>query len=147
MFSFDQMQPGTLRVVVMGCGGLGSAVAASLSERGHAVHVLDVDTSSFDSLPQSRMEDGRIVTCEGDGTVGRDLIMVSTPVADVFMALSGSDTQNALAAQLARQIYGVPRVVCRVDDPALCEIYVGLGLIAVSSTALAAENVVQALGV
>ena len=147
MFPFDQMQSGAMRVVVMGCGGLGAAVTASLSKRGHAVHVLDTDTSAFDCLPQSRIEDGGIVTCAGDGTVGRDLIKVSTPVADVFMALSGSDTKNALAAQLARQIYGVPRVVCRIDDPTLCEMYDGLGLIAVSSTTLTAGNVVQALGV
>ena len=147
MFPFDQTRPGTLRVVVMGCGGLGSAVTASLSERGHAVHVLDPDVSAFDALPQSRIEDGGIVTCAGDGTVGRDLINVSTPVADVFMALSGSDTKNALAAQLARQIYGVPRVVCRIDDSAMCEMYEELGLIAVSSTNLAAQGVARALGV
>ncbi len=147
MFPFEQLRPWALRIVVMGCGGLGSAVTASLSERRHAVHVLDPDISAFDGLPQSRIEDGGIVTCAGDGTVGRDLMKVSTPVADVFMALSGSDTKNALAAQLARQIYGVPRVVCRIDDPTLCEMYEGLGLIAVSSTTLAAENVAQALGI
>ena len=147
MFPFEQLRPWALRVVVIGCGGLGSAVTASLAESGHAIHVLDPDASAFDGLPQSLVEDGTIVTCAGDGTAGRDLIKVSTPVADVFMALSGSDTRNALAAQLARQVYGVPRVVCRIDDPTLCEMYKGLGLIAVSSTSLAAENVVQALGI
>lgn len=131
----------------MGCGGLGAAVTASLAERGHAVHILDIDTSAFDRLPQSLIDDGAIVTCTGDGTAGRDLIKVSTPVADVFMALSGSDTKNALAAQLARQVYGVPRIVCRIDDPTLCEMYEDLGLMAVSSTDLAAQGVVRALGV
>ncbi len=147
MFPFNHIRPGSLRIVAMGCGGLGSAVVASLSEHGHTIHVLDTNASAFDGLPKSSIEGGGIVTCVGDGTVVRDLIKVSAPVADVFMALSGSDTKNALAAQLAKQIYSVPRVICRVDDRALCEMYEGLGLITVSSTTLAAKAAVQALGV
>lgn len=147
MFDSDQIRLGAQRVVIMGCGGFGSAVTVLLSERGHVVHVLDREASAFENLPRTQIDGGWIVPYVGDGTTERDLTKVSTPDADVFMALSGSDTKNAFAAQIAGQVYQVPRVICRIDDPELCEIYEGLGMTAVSVTRLAIHTLVESLGV
>ena len=64
--------------------------------------------------------------------------------ADVFMALSDSDTRNALAAQVASNIFRVPTVICRVEDPIMQKVYAGLGIVALGATTLVAENAVKA---
>ena len=141
---FAQREAGSKRMVIMGCGWLGAYVASTLSEQGHSVHILDVDREAFERLPASAISDGRIVPIIGDGTVHRDLVNAAVQDADVFIALTGRDSMNALAGQTARHIYHVPQVICRIDDPTRQEMYDELGLVAVSATALAREMVVRA---
>ena len=128
----------------MGCGRVGSALAAAFCEAGHQLKVLDVDVATFDSLPQGMIENGRIVPIRGDGTLEDDLRRAATQDADVFIAVSGRDTHNALAAQLAKHLLQVPKVICRIDDPVRKEVYGRLGLIAVSATGLVTEGILQA---
>ena len=142
----DQMQPGARRMMVIGCGGLGATVATSLSERGHAVHILDTRSEAFNRLPSGEVENGHIVPYAGDGTVHDDLLRASAQDADVFIALSGSDTKNALAAQIARHVHQIPTVICRIDDPAMQEMYTNLGLVAISATTLVSQGVAAAIG-
>ena len=59
--------------------------------------------------------------------------------AEAFAATSTSDTANIVAARIARTIYHVPRVVCRLYDPR-AEIYKRLGLVTISSTTWGAER-------
>ena len=54
----------------------------------------------------------------------------------MFMALSGVDTLNALTGQMAKHLFQVPTVVCRIDDPTLQEMYEELGIVAISATSL-----------
>ena len=82
----------------------------------------------------------------GDATRHRDLRRAAIGDADVFLALSDSDTENALVGQLAKHIYHVPTVVCRIDDPAAQAMYADLGLDAVSGTALVTRAVLEACG-
>jgi Trk K+ transport system NAD-binding subunit len=49
-------------------------------------------------------------------------------VAELFLALSDDEHQNALVSQVAKHIYNVPQVVCRLDNPQLQQLYSGLGL-------------------
>ncbi len=144
MFQLNRLQQGSQRIVIMGCDGLGALVATSLSEREHAIHILDTRAKAFDRLPFGEVEEGRIVPVIGDGTLQQDLVRASIENADIFMALSNVDTSNALAAQMARSIYQVPVVICRIDDPTMQSMYNELGLVAISATTLAAQMVVEA---
>ena len=89
---------GPKRVVVVGCTGTGASVAVALSNGGHSVQILDEEADSFRRIPASKRESGAIVPVIGDGTSQRDLLKVSIRDADVFMALTDSDTMNALAS-------------------------------------------------
>ena len=131
-------------MVIVGCGGLGASVATTLSEEGHTLHILNADREAFDRLPAGPIADGHIVPIIGDGTLQRDLLNASVQDADVFMALTDSDSENALAAQMAKLIYQVPLVICRIDDPEKQQMYNALGLVAVSATRLVTEAVVEA---
>lgn len=130
----------------MGCGALGATVASVLTDGGVSLQVLDTRADAFDRLPTGLIEDGRVVPLVGDGTNERDLAKAAVQEATVFMALSGSDTKNALAAQIAKQVFGVPTVICRIDDPSKGAVYEDMGIVTVSATTLVADMVVEAAG-
>jgi trk system potassium uptake protein TrkA len=60
------------------------------------------------------------------------------------MALSSVDTRNALAAQIAKNVFQVPTVVCRMDDPDLKTLYNELDIVAISATTLATQQIMEA---
>lgn len=80
----------------------------------------------------------------GDGTVYADLRKTPVRDAGVFIAVSGRDTQNALAAQIARHIFEVPNVICRMNDPDRQAMYQELGLKAISGIKPLTDLVVRA---
>ena len=137
---------GSKHVVIMGCGRIGASVATVLAERGHTLHILDIDLSAFSPLPTGMIGDGRILPILGDGTLEVDLRMAATQDADMFIAASGKDALNALAGQIARHILQVPTVICRINEPTRKEMYSRLGLITISATSLVTEMVLEAAG-
>ncbi len=126
--------PDQKNVVIMGCGRIGASIAAALSEAGHTIHVLDPNVVAFDLLPQGMIAGGRIVPIVGDGTREKDLRKANTQDAEIFIAVTGKDTRNALGAQLAKHILQVPIVICRMNDPTRTEMYNQLDLVAISAT-------------
>ena len=137
---------GSKRIVIAGSGGLGTSIAATLAEQGHTIHILDSSAESFDNLPPGMVDAGQIVPVPGDGTREDDLIKASIIEADVFIAVSGRDGSNAMAAQMAKAMYEVPLVICRIDDPDSQEMYNELGLVAISATGIAAKVVFETIG-
>ena len=135
---------GPKRVVVVGCTDTGASVAVALSNGGHSVQILDEEADSFRRIPASKRESGAIVPVIGDGTSQRDLLKVSIRDADVFMALSDSDTMNALASEVASSIFQVPTVVSRIDDPSIQATYNEIGIAAIGSAQILADMAVEA---
>ena len=123
---------------------MGASIATTLADGGHSVHILDPRIESFDKIPSGKVESGGIVPIVGDGTSQRDLRKVSIGDADVFMALSESDTMNALASEIAMTIFQVPVVVSKIDDPAIQETYNEIGVIAIGATQLVSEMALKA---
>ncbi|MCI0441447.1 MAG: NAD-binding protein, partial [Chloroflexi bacterium] len=95
-------------------------------------------------LPQGEVRDGRIIPIVGDATLENDLKKAQIQDADAFIAVSGQDTLNALAAQVARHIFEVPTVITRVSDPARKELYNQLGVVTISATDILTELALQA---
>jgi len=124
-----------VNVVIMGCGRVGSAVAARLDREGHDVTVLDLNETSFRRLP-STFGGQKLV---GSGTDHADLNAAGLREADAFLALSPGDNRNVLAAQLAKHIYGVENVVARLYDPFRGEIFARLGIRTFSPTLVGAD--------
>jgi Trk K+ transport system NAD-binding subunit len=134
------------QTVITGSDALATSVAAALADRGHTVSLLVPRPDVIDQLPKELIQRGRIVARPGDATKHRDLRRAAIQDADVALALSDSDSENALVGQLARHVYQVPTVICRIDDPTAQEMYTGLGLDAVSGTALVTRSVLEACG-
>ncbi|MGD0612353.1 MAG: TrkA family potassium uptake protein [Anaerolineales bacterium] len=130
-----------MKVIVMGCGRIGSLVSMLLSDQGHDVTVIDHDNNATGRLGPNFK--GRLVSGLGfDRVVLTEAGIENT---DAFVAASSSDNANIVAARIARYIFHVPRVVARLYDPRRAEIYQRLGLTTVSSTNWGAERIFQAL--
>jgi len=124
-----------MNVVIMGCGRVGAQLAALLEEAGHKVTILDRDTYSFRRLPSS-FEGTALV---GDGTDDEYLKKAGIEEADAFVAVTQGDNRNLMAAQIAKHVFNVPKVVCRIYDPLREELYKTLGLETISPTTVGAQ--------
>jgi trk system potassium uptake protein TrkA len=114
----------------MGCGRVGAGLAQVLDAEGHKVTIIDVDSKRFDGLPS----DFSGMAFLGNATDEEVLRKAGMEQADAFVALTRDDERNAMAAQIAKEIFNVPKVLCRIYDPLREEFYRGLGLEALSPT-------------
>lgn len=131
-----------MKVVIMGCGRVGAQLATSLDRDGHDVTVLDMRGSQFERFLPEDFGGRKIV---GDGR-DQDVLRTSgVEGADAFVACTAGDNRNVMAAQMAKVIFDVPRVVCRIYDPLREEMYKMLGLRTISPTKVGAELLMNAL--
>ena len=106
-----------MRVVIMGCGRVGSSLATDLEAAGHTVAVIDQAREAFRRLGPNFK--GKTVTGVG---FDRDVLReAGIQDADAFAAVSNGDNSNILAARVARETYGVQNVVARIYDPGRAE--------------------------
>jgi trk system potassium uptake protein TrkA len=128
-----------MKIIIMGCGRVGSQVSQLLVKHGHAVTVIDHDTNALARLGTEFK--GRVV--HGLGFDKNVLLEAGIETAEGFIAASSSDNANIVAARIAHNIFRVPRVVARLYDPVRAEIYQRLGLTTISSTVWGAERIVE----
>ena len=129
-----------MKVIVMGCGRVGSQVSHLLARQGHQVTVIDHrDTDAATRLgPHFK---GRLIS--GLGFDRAVLLEAGVENADAFIAASASDNANVVAARIARNVFHVPRVIARMYDPRRAEIYHRLGLMTISSTDLGVRQIYE----
>lgn len=130
-----------MKVVIMGCGRVGAELAAMLDREGHEVTVLDTNPDAFRRLPPTFKGRRQV----GNGIDQDVLARVGVGEADAFVAVTQGDNRNVMAAQMAKHLFGVPKVVCRIYDPIREEIYHSLGLETISPTRVGATLLKQAL--
>lgn len=130
-----------MKVVIMGCGRVGAQLAALLDSDGHSVTVLDTDAYSFRRLPSTFNGTALL----GNGIDGESLKKAGIEEADAFVAVTQGDNRNVMAAQIAKHIFNVPRIICRIYDPIRRELYNTLGLEAFSPTTIFAQMLKEKL--
>ncbi|MBN1189365.1 MAG: TrkA family potassium uptake protein [Dehalococcoidales bacterium] len=124
-----------MKIVIMGCGRTGAQLAVMLDAEDHQITILDTDEFSFRRLPV----DFKGTAMVGDGTSEDTLKKAGIEEADAFVAVTQGDNRNILAAQVARHIFNVPKVMLRIYDPLRRELYTNLGLEAFSPTTIFAQ--------
>ncbi|MGN6090575.1 MAG: potassium channel family protein [Actinomycetes bacterium] len=130
-----------MHVVIMGCGRVGSTLAHSLEDAGHSVAIIDQDPEAFRRLGSTY--EGRRVT--GVGFDRETLRESGIEEADAFAAVSSGDNSNILAARVARETFGVQRVVARIYDPRRAEVYQRLGIPTVATVRWTADQMLRRL--
>jgi len=121
----------------MGCGRVGAQLAGLLDADGHEVTILDTDAYSFRRLAPTFGGTALI----GNGIDQDSLKRAGIEEADVFIALTQGDNRNVMAAQIAKHIYNVPRVLSRIYDPLRRDLYDTMGIEAFSPTTIFAQLV------
>jgi trk system potassium uptake protein len=124
-----------MKILIMGCGRTGSQLASMLDAEGHQITILDTNDYSFHRLPV----DFKGTALVGDGTNEENLKKAGIQEADAFVAVTQGDNRNIMAAQIAKYIFKVPKVVMRIYDPLRRELYNNLGLEAFSPTIIFAQ--------
>lgn len=130
-----------MRVVIMGCGRVGSSLAATLGRLGHEVTVVDQNPEAFRRLGTAF--EGRTVT--GMGFDRTTLVEAGIEGADAFAAVSSGDNSNILSARVVRETFGVDNVVARIYDPGRAEVYERLGIPTVATVPWATDQIVRRL--
>ena len=124
-----------MKVVIMGCGRVGARLAGLLDADGHSVTILDTDAYSFRRLPPKFGGTALI----GNGINEEVLKRTGIEEADVFVAVTQGDNRNVMATQIAKHIFNVSKVICRIYDPLRQELYNTLGLETFSPTTIFAQ--------
>ncbi|HEX9596230.1 MAG TPA: TrkA family potassium uptake protein [Anaerolineales bacterium] len=129
-----------MKVVIMGIGHIGEALSYLMQEEGHDVIGIDQDEVAL-----SRLQAQGCQTVRGVGFDRDVLLRASVDQTEAFAATSNSDNANIVAARIAHNLFRVPRVVARIQDPRKVEIYRRLGLITISPTDWGAHRIYELL--
>lgn len=103
-----------MKVIIAGAGSVGRYMAGQLQSSGHEVTLLDQDRGTLDRLGP---EAAAVTIAHGDGCEIDTLARIGAADADVVAAVTGDDEDNLVISLLAKQEFGVPRVVGRVNNP------------------------------
>jgi trk system potassium uptake protein TrkA len=130
-----------VHIVIMGCGRVGSTLAHKLQTRGYSVAVIDQNPDAFRRLGV----DFSGLTVTGIGFDRSVLVEAGIERADAFAAVSSGDNSNIISARLARETFGVRRVVARIYDQKRAEVYERLGIPTVATVRWTADRIVRHL--
>jgi trk system potassium uptake protein len=128
-------------VVIMGCGRVGASLSAGLERLGHEVAVVDRDVHAFRRLgPEFR---GRQVI--GEGYHREVLLQAGADKAEAFAAVSSGDNSNIISARVARETFGIERVVARIYDAKRAAVYERLGIPTVATVPWSTDRLMRML--
>lgn len=125
-----------MRVVILGCGRVGSTLAAILTREGHHVSIIDRDQSAFDKAAQRLGPAFCQETVRGIGIDEDVLKQAGIREANAFISVTSGDNTNIVAAQIAQHRFHVPRVLARVYDPIRAEAYREAGVETLCATTI-----------
>jgi trk system potassium uptake protein TrkA len=101
-------------VIIVGGGRTGSHLASLLLTQGHEVRLVE---SRPDTLANLHQELPTEIIFEGDGTDPKTLEAVGIQRAQVLAAVTADDADNLVVCALAREVYGVRRIISRINNP------------------------------
>ena len=130
-----------VHIVIMGCGRVGASLAQNLVRLEHSVAIIDQDPLAFRRLGDNFA--AKQIT--GMGFDRDTLIAADIEHAGAFAAVSSGDNSNIIAARVARETFGVQRVVARIYDPKRAEVYERLGIPTVATVPWTASRLLKSI--
>ena len=130
-----------MKIVILGCGRVGAALATMMDRAGHQVSIIDYSNEAFRRLdPKFGGE-----TFIGNGVDEEILTRAGIKDADAFAAVTNGDNRNIMASQIAKEIFNVKKVDCRVYDLMRQTTYHELGIDTICPSIIGAQMMVEAL--
>ncbi len=102
-------------VLIAGGGSVGRHMASRLAASGHQIRIIDNDLKVVET--RSKQAVFGVTWVFGDACDVGVLDSAGAREADVFTSVTGDDEDNLVVSLLAKQEFGVPRVIARVNNP------------------------------
>ena len=128
--------------VIIGCGRLGASLANAISDKEASVMMVDRDERAFRKLGTSYGG----LTLTGDATDIAVLRSAEIERADTVVSVTNDDNTNIMVAQIARNVYHIPNVICRLYDPEREIVYKEFGIDTICPTVLSTREIDRLLG-
>ncbi len=125
----------------MGCGRVGASLADALSRLDHQVAVIDRDPNAFRRL-SAEFSGEQVLGMGFDRDV---LIRAGIEGADALAAVSSGDNSNIISARVAREVFGVQRVVARIYDAKRAAVYERLGIPTIATVPWTTDRLLNTL--
>ena len=125
-----------MKVIMIGCGRVGAALAHTLSDDGWDVVVVELKEENLSRLGP----DWRHPLVLGHGMDAKVLEKAGIADADVLIAATDGDNTNLVVAQVAVQQYHVPHVAARIQDPARADAFADRGFEVISPVKMAIDG-------
>ena len=106
-----------MRVVLVGGGNVGTFIARELHASGLDVLSVEEDPNRVAQALANNEPEG-VSWLQADACEVSEFVKAEPGKADVVVAVTGDDEDNLVISLLAKQEFGVPRVVARVNNPA-----------------------------
>ena len=120
-----------MRIVILGCGPLTTLLLASPDSAEHQFTILSDDMDGLNNVA----DEPRVTPLFTLEPLMQDYLQLGgIDSADAFLALSEDEHQNILTAQIAKHIFNVRKVVCRLENPQLQDLYSELELEVINPT-------------
>ena len=130
-----------MKIVILGCGRVGATLAINMDKAGHKVSIIDADADAFQRLDPTFRGEKHV----GNGIDEEVLKRAGIETADAFAAVTNGDNRNIMASQIAKEIFHIKKVVCRIYDPLRQSTYNDLGLETFCPTIIGADILFKAL--
>ena len=127
-----------MQIIVIGCGKVGSSLAAQLIQQGHDVVILENDSELMQLADDLNCV--KIIGIPFDQDIMKQ---AGAETADVVCAVSQNDNVNIMSAQVAQQVFDVKKIITRVYDPNLKVICEQFGLDTICSTDLTVQALIR----
>lgn len=127
-----------MKIIVVGCGRMGTELILTLSKRGHEVVAVDTNPDAFTGISHIPHQIG----------VGFDrVVLENSGIAscDAVVACTNSDEVNAVVARVAKEFYQVPQVIARLYSSRKATIYDVLGIHTISTTTWGTQKALKML--
>jgi trk system potassium uptake protein len=122
-------------VLVAGGGKVGSNLARTLLRAGHEVSIVEQRRDHWEELEEAF--EHRAILGDATELFVLERAGIGRP-ADLVVAVTGDDEDNMVICQLAREHYGVPKVIARINDP---RNEAHFDLLGISSTVSATQSI------
>jgi len=102
-----------MHILIVGAGKVGLNLGRELRAKQHEVVLIEADAARYAAIEEEFEHQAQY----GDGSEIWVLERAGIERADLVIAVTGDDEDNILIAQIAREKYGVDRVVSRCNNP------------------------------
>jgi len=130
-----------VKLIVIGCGRVGSTIAKRFASEGWDVTAIDEKESALNRLGEN-WAGGFIVGHGMDTAILRE---AGIEDADSVVVATDGDNTNLIIGQVAQKRFGIDCTVVRILDPARAEFYSARGLRTVCPTSTAIDALTDAV--